>query len=126
MHPARSRRPRAGTPRRGADESSRASTLSSGRRMEPVRFHRSISSTVRSALARQRFERLLARRLELVARLPRRHGGLIGDLETEIEEQAHVLDRAAQIPVVAQFIRRLVIVQVFVFLLLLPAPARRL
>src|SRR5262245_60314391 len=69
-------------------------------------------------------QRLLARRLELVARLPGGHARRAGHARAEVEHQLQVFHRAREVPVVAQLVRGLVIVVGLELLLLLLAPAR--
>ena len=69
--------------------------------LEPQRAHR---------LAPDRRERLLARGLELVARAPGRRERRVGHLRAEEEEELRVLDRAGEVPVGRQVVRRLVVV----------------
>src|SRR5437868_4275192 len=73
--------------------------------------------------ARNLRQRFLARRLEFVAGRPGRQLRIVGDLQAQPEPQLAVLDRSGKIPVVAQLVRRLVIVLILEFLLLLPTPA---
>src|SRR4029077_1821746 len=68
-------------------------------------------------------QRLLPRRLELVTRIPRRKGGIVGDRKGGEEAEAGVFDGAVVVPVGIEIVARLVIVVGHVVLGLLFAPA---
>src|ERR1019366_1432575 len=69
---------------------------------------------------------LQPRRLELVALVPPRKRGRVGDAATEPEGDPGVLDGAGKVPRLPDLVRRLVVVVLLVELFLLAAEARRL
>src|ERR1017187_36061 len=69
---------------------------------------------------------LQPRRLELVAFVPPRQRGRVGDAAAEPEGEPGVLDGAGKVPRLPELVRRLVVVVPLVKLFLLAAEARRL
>src|SRR6185369_8181817 len=80
---------------------------------------------IRSFSSARLFPRLLARGLELVARVPARHLVGLGDEPPCEEADLRVLDHAVPDPAAVDLIARLVIDVLFPRLLLLPPPAGR-
>src|SRR5690242_9586537 len=73
----------------------------------------------------QGLERPAAGRLEFVARIPARRLAGAGDMGSQQEEQAHVLQRAGQVPFRTHLVRGLMVVHGLPLLPALPPPARR-